>query len=183
MVSKQQRVLSTGHKPNSHLAVAAATRWQRAVPTLVRRVANGCGGGFDCQSLHACQGGLFFRLYDRNHLPNSSSKFLCRLQYAIRGLVMGLSSSPSVALQGFYEIWGEGSTWEELQESIEAYPHSRKQPFYRAELTWKIQVCSWGEAISIEEQVKLVNRLAYVPLQVQVTADLGPTCLLLMISI
>ena len=69
-------------------------------------------------------------------------------------------------MQGFYEVWGEGQTWEELQAAVEAFPNSRKAPWCAPDLSWKIVVDSWGQAVSMQEQVELVNRMAYIPFQV-----------------
>lgn len=40
-------------------------------------------------------------------------------------------------VQGLYELWGEGGTWEELQASVEAFPESRKAPWQTADKTYK----------------------------------------------
>lgn len=34
-----------------------------------------------------------------------------------------------VALQVFLEVWGEGSSWEELFQAIRAYPQELKEPY------------------------------------------------------
>ena len=70
-------------------------------------------------------------------------------------------------LQGFYEVWGEGKTVHELRAAIEAFPKSRKQPWFSPAMSWRIKVDSWGQAISMQEQIDLINELACVPLQVR----------------
>lgn len=72
-----------------------------------------------------------------------------------------------LGLQYFVELWGEASSWEELETAIQRYSHSRKSQWTPAHLSWRIRVEAWGQAISLEEQVKLVNRLQYVDPQVK----------------
>lgn len=38
-----------------------------------------------------------------------------------------------------YEVWGEGSTWEEMQEAVRAYPEELKAPWLTPDLSFKVQ--------------------------------------------
>lgn len=44
-------------------------------------------------------------------------------------LSFNFSSEPRLPPQAFLEVWGEGSSWEELFESIRAYPAHLKAPY------------------------------------------------------
>lgn len=41
-------------------------------------------------------------------------------------------------LQGFYEVWGQGSTWDELVDSIQAYPDHLKEVWLGPDLSFKV---------------------------------------------
>ncbi|KAL6964325.1 tRNA (guanine(10)-N(2))-methyltransferase [Sarracenia purpurea var. burkii] len=69
----------------------------------------------------------------------------------------------SILVKGIYELWGEGSTFEELEESIKAYPDERKLPYLTSESTFKITVDSFGKVISFEEQNDRIQCFSYIP--------------------
>jgi hypothetical protein len=48
--------------------------------------------------------------------------------------------TPVLCVQAIYEVWGEGSTWEEMEASIKAYPEHLKAPWYSKGLTFKVSV-------------------------------------------
>lgn len=73
-------------------------------------------------------------------------------------------------LQGVYEVWGEGSTWEQLQAAIESCPAALKAPWSSGKASWRIKVDGWGRVISLKEQVRLINRLAFLRFQVSTQA-------------
>jgi tRNA (guanine10-N2)-methyltransferase len=68
-------------------------------------------------------------------------------------------------LQGFFEVWGEGATWEELQASIEAFPEARKAPYYSPDITFKVNIDTWGFKFTAEEQRDAIQRLQFLPLE------------------
>ncbi|KAE9446940.1 hypothetical protein C3L33_21173, partial [Rhododendron williamsianum] len=69
----------------------------------------------------------------------------------------------SILVKGVYELWGEGSTYEELEEAIKAYPDERKLPYLTSESTFKITVDSFGKVMSSEEQNDRIRSFSYVP--------------------
>ncbi|KAE8645943.1 hypothetical protein Csa_018203 [Cucumis sativus] len=62
-----------------------------------------------------------------------------------------------------YELWGQGSDYEELEESIRNFPEERKSPYLQPGSSFKISVESFGKAISFQEQNERIQGLAYIP--------------------
>lgn len=73
-------------------------------------------------------------------------------------------------MKGIYEIWGEGSSYEELEESIRSYPDERKLPYLESGTTFKITVDSFGKVISFQEQNDRIKGFTYIPFKVYVNA-------------
>lgn len=69
----------------------------------------------------------------------------------------------SILVKGIYELWGEGSSYEELREAIIAYPDDRKLPYLSPESTFKITVDSFGKIISFQEQNDRIKGFSYIP--------------------
>lgn len=69
----------------------------------------------------------------------------------------------SILVKGIYELWGEGSSFEQLEEAIKSYPEDRKLPYLTCETTFKVTVDSFGKAISFQEQNDRIKSLAYIP--------------------
>ncbi len=46
-------------------------------------------------------------------------------------------------MQGFFEVWGEGATWEELVQSVNAFPEARKLPWLGSNTTMKVHRPAW----------------------------------------
>lgn len=69
----------------------------------------------------------------------------------------------SILVKGIYELWGEGSSFEELEEAIKSYPDEQKLPYLTSESTFKITVDSFGKVISLQEQNDRIQRLSYIP--------------------
>lgn len=70
-------------------------------------------------------------------------------------------------MQGIYEIWGEGSNMAELQHSIEACSAEKLAAWCSADLTFKVAVDGWGQTLTQEQQVELIEQLAFLPIQVR----------------
>lgn len=66
-------------------------------------------------------------------------------------------------LQGMYELWGEGSTWAELEASIKAKLPAQDPARLAAEASWAVRVDGFG--CSIEDPVALLNQLSFVPFE------------------
>ena len=73
----------------------------------------------------------------------------------------------NVPFQGFLEVWGEGSTFEELCAAIRAFPPHRKQRWSQPHLSFKIVVDGWGRSISQQEQLELIDQLAFLNMAVR----------------
>lgn len=69
-------------------------------------------------------------------------------------------------MKGIYELWGEGGSYEELEESIRSYPDETKQPYLESGSTFKITVDCFGKVISFQEQNDRIKGLAYIPFKV-----------------
>ncbi|VFQ59074.1 unnamed protein product [Cuscuta campestris] len=69
----------------------------------------------------------------------------------------------SILVKGIYELWGEGNTYEELEDAIKNYPDERKLPYLTPDSTFKISVDSFGKAISFQEQNGRIQSLSYIP--------------------
>lgn len=72
----------------------------------------------------------------------------------------------SILVKGMYELWGEGTCYEELKESIQSYPDSRKLPFLTSGSTFRISVETFGKALTFEEQKDRIQSLTYIPFEV-----------------
>ncbi|KAK0591191.1 hypothetical protein LWI29_036708 [Acer saccharum] len=69
----------------------------------------------------------------------------------------------SILVKGIYEVWGEGGSYEELEEAIKNYPDDRKLPYLTADSTFRIIVDSFGKVMSFQEQNDRIKGLAYIP--------------------
>ena len=72
-----------------------------------------------------------------------------------------------MSFQGFLEVWGEGTTFEELCTAIRAFPEHRKQRWSQPHLSFKIVVDGWGRSISQQEQLELIDQLAFLNMAVR----------------
>ncbi len=43
-------------------------------------------------------------------------------------------------MKGFFEVWGEGTTWEELQHSVNAFPEAHKLPWLGTDMPMKVSI-------------------------------------------
>lgn len=71
-----------------------------------------------------------------------------------------------ILVKGMYELWGEGSSYEELEDSIRSYPEDRKLPFLDSGSTFKINVDTFGKVLSLEGQNQRIQGLSYIPFKV-----------------
>lgn len=69
----------------------------------------------------------------------------------------------SILVKGIFELWGEGSSFKELEESTKSYPDERKLPYLSSDSTFKIAVETFGKVISFEEQNERIRSLSYIP--------------------
>lgn len=84
---------------------------------------------------------------------------------------------PPVFCQGFFEVWGEGADWAELQASVEAYPAARKDPWFSKDVTFRIVVDTFGVKLKDKEHVELIERLEpFLPFEVSGSQALPRVC-------
>ncbi|XP_009416944.2 uncharacterized protein LOC135622772 [Musa acuminata AAA Group] len=69
----------------------------------------------------------------------------------------------SILVKGFYELWGQGSSYEELEKAIKEFPDERKLPYLTSDSTFRITVDSFGKVISFQEQNERIQGLSYIP--------------------
>lgn len=69
-------------------------------------------------------------------------------------------------MKGIYELWGEGRSFEELEEAIKSYPDDRKLPYLNPGSTFRIHVDSFGKVLSFHEQNDRIQKLAFIPFKV-----------------
>ena len=60
-------------------------------------------------------------------------------------------------------MWGEGSTWEELEASIDACPAALKEPWLREGIKFRVCVESFGCKMGESEQINHIHRLSFIP--------------------
>lgn len=70
------------------------------------------------------------------------------------------------ALQSFYELWGEGSSFDDMALSIRARSAHLIKKYDQASISWKIIVDSWGGRMSQEGQVAVIERLSFLAFKV-----------------
>jgi hypothetical protein len=65
------------------------------------------------------------------------------------------------------DIWGEASSWEELQQAITDCPDPVKQPWLTADQSFRIKVEGHAFHIRGDDEIRAaVERFAYIPFQV-----------------
>ncbi|KAK8316847.1 hypothetical protein V6Z12_A13G070600 [Gossypium hirsutum] len=83
----------------------------------------------------------------------------------------------SILVKGIYELWGEGGSYEELEEAVKSYPDERKLPYLGSESTFKITVDSFGKVMSLLEQNERIRGLSYISFKACIWRILG-VCIL-----
>ena len=66
-------------------------------------------------------------------------------------------------MQSLYEVWGEGSSWEEMEASIRGGLPGRDPAHLAADASWCIRVDGFG--CGVADPVATLNRLSFVPFQ------------------
>ncbi|KAG0493195.1 hypothetical protein HPP92_004189 [Vanilla planifolia] len=95
---------------------------------------------------------LQWKLPENHHLTPPSISLTCHPRRS-------LETSPN---EGIYELWGEGTTNEELEMAIRRFPEERKLPFLGPESSFRIIVDSFGRVISFQEQNERISGLSYI---------------------
>lgn len=65
----------------------------------------------------------------------------------------------SVLAKAFIEVWGEGETFEELQQSVAAYPADEREKWTGPEQSFKFVVEAWGATYTMKQQIDLIDRM------------------------
>lgn len=72
----------------------------------------------------------------------------------------------AILAKGLFEIWGSGSSLEELKESLRECPAHIMQPWLAQDKSFKFVVDGFGRRFSVQEQIKLMHDVTDVcPLQ------------------
>ncbi|KAL0908243.1 hypothetical protein M5K25_022728 [Dendrobium thyrsiflorum] len=66
-------------------------------------------------------------------------------------------------VKGIYELWGEGTTDDDLEKAIKGFPDERKLPYLKPESSFRIIVDNFGKVISFQEQNERIRGLSYIP--------------------
>ncbi|KAH0434501.1 hypothetical protein IEQ34_026805 [Dendrobium chrysotoxum] len=69
----------------------------------------------------------------------------------------------SMLVKGIYELWGEGTTNDDLEKAIRGFPDERKLPYLKPESSFRIIVDNFGKVISFQEQNERIRGLSYIP--------------------
>lgn len=93
-----------------------------------------------------------------HHHPDSPFYFLNLPSEEIARAIV----SRSFLVKGIFEVWGVGSSYEELRSAIESYEEDRKDPYLSANSTFKIVVDCFGKGLSLHEQTQRINSLGYI---------------------
>ena len=73
-----------------------------------------------------------------------------------------------------------------LQRFIQSNSAEKVAPWCSPEISFKVAVDGWGQALTQEQQVELIEQLAFLPLKVRCVAILNPpneTCSILFIQL
>ncbi|GBG83500.1 hypothetical protein CBR_g37214 [Chara braunii] len=73
-----------------------------------------------------------------------------------------------ILLKGVFEVWGEGATYDELENSVKSYLTVEKEKtaaYLTAGSSFKIVVDGFGKIFSMQEQIQRIERLSYIPFQ------------------
>ncbi len=63
------------------------------------------------------------------------------------------------------EVWGEGSTFDELAAAVTAYPDHLKAPYLGPDTSFRIMLDAWGFAWTDQQQNELLRKLEFIPFQ------------------
>lgn len=69
----------------------------------------------------------------------------------------------SMLVKGIYELWGEGTTHDDLEKAIRCFPDERRLPYLKPESSFRIIVDNFGKVISFQEQNDRIRGLSYIP--------------------
>ena len=75
-------------------------------------------------------------------------------------------SPPGILCRALFEVWGEGSSYEEVHAAVKQYPPELQAPFMAAHLSFKVVVESFGRGVKMEEQREKIDQFSYLPIQV-----------------
>ncbi|ERN19925.1 hypothetical protein AMTRI_Chr11g100690 [Amborella trichopoda] len=120
---------------------------------LLKTDSNQEGGGS-----HGSQFLVEWRLPE-NHHPDSPFHFVSLPSEDIARKI----AQRSLLVKGIYELWGEGSCYEELERAIKEFPDERKLQYLAAGSTFRITVDSFGKVLSSQDQNERMARLVYIP--------------------
>jgi len=69
-----------------------------------------------------------------------------------------------VQVKGFYEIWGEGTTYEEAVASVDSYvPPEQMSLFTTEDATFRCRMSGFGRKYTEAEQAERIHRFSHLP--------------------
>lgn len=69
----------------------------------------------------------------------------------------------SVSLRSVIKLWGSGKTLKELHESIRNYPKEIIQSFLHIDLSFRVNVETFGKTFTMKEKVDKIEMFNYLP--------------------
>lgn len=70
----------------------------------------------------------------------------------------------SLLIRSVFELWGSGRNQDELETSVKLLPPEIMDPYKKTNYTFKVVVRGFSRKCSAERQLKLYERLSYLPL-------------------
>ncbi|WIA11111.1 hypothetical protein OEZ85_011255 [Tetradesmus obliquus] len=64
----------------------------------------------------------------------------------------------AVLIRGIFELWGEGSSFEEMGAAVAALPAATKAPYCGPDTSFKVVLDAWGHSWSEEQQQQMIDR-------------------------
>ncbi|XP_077251479.1 tRNA modification 11 protein [Tasmannia lanceolata] len=94
-----------------------------------------------------------------NHHPDSPFHFVSLPSEDIARNI----ANRSILVKGMYELWGQGSSYEELEEAVKSFSDEQKLPYLTSESPFRIIVDSFGKVLSLQDQNERIQGLNYIP--------------------
>ncbi|KAM4692977.1 tRNA (guanine(10)-N(2))-methyltransferase TRMT11 [Discoglossus pictus] len=117
----------------------------------------------EIKSLLSVYGGHFNNIQD----VHTKSPF-CVLHIPSEELARKLMKR-TVCAKSVFELWGNGKSNEELQESLQNYPLEKMVPYLQPNSTYKINIHSFNKTLTQKEKLLKIDALEFVPFKGRVS--------------
>ena len=98
--------------------------------------------------------------------PNGHRHPVPFLPFILHAISHTRASPPGILCRALFEVWGEGSTYDEVHAAVKQYPPELQAPFMASHLSFKVVVESFGRRVTLEEQKEKIDQFSYMPIQV-----------------